>query len=301
MHSAARYIDPVADVQIPRDRFVESNRLRLHMLEWGAAGPTVLLLHGFLEHAHTWDLVAPSLAEAGFRVLALDWRGHGDSERIGRGGYYHFADYVADLAGLTRALRTSVTLVGHSMGANAALLYAGTEPTRVTALVCVDSLGPPDADPSLTTLRYAQWISDLERVSRTVRRGTTVEAAVARLQERFPRFSLEVARHLVLHGTIADGATRAWKFDPRHQTASPQPYYARQATAFWEAVRCPSLLVEGGQSPFRLAEAEIAERVRAIGAERVTVADAGHHPHLERPREFCEVLIPFLRRNACTD
>src|SRR5260221_14394223 len=70
---------PVPAVTVtPLDRFIDANRLRHHLLEWSDAGPTVLLLHGFLEHAHAWDFVAPLLARAGFRVLAPDWRGHAD-------------------------------------------------------------------------------------------------------------------------------------------------------------------------------------------------------------------------------
>src|SRR6185436_9723124 len=88
----------------PLSMFIVANRLRLHLLEWGETGPVVLLLHGFLEHAHAWDWVAPRVAEAGFHVFALDWRGHGDSQWVGDGGYYHFADYVADLAAIVRSL-----------------------------------------------------------------------------------------------------------------------------------------------------------------------------------------------------
>jgi alpha-beta hydrolase superfamily lysophospholipase len=109
----------------PRDRVAVANRLRHHLLEWGDAGAVVLLLHGFLEHAHVWDWVAPRLAEAGYHAFALDWRGHGDSAWVGAGGYYHFADYVADLGGLVRALGGRAALVAHSMGGNAAVLYAG--------------------------------------------------------------------------------------------------------------------------------------------------------------------------------
>ena len=62
------------------------------------------LLHGFQEHAHAWDRTAPLLAASGRHVVAWDARGHGDSEWIGRGGYYHFADYVADVAFVVRHL-----------------------------------------------------------------------------------------------------------------------------------------------------------------------------------------------------
>jgi pimeloyl-ACP methyl ester carboxylesterase len=281
-----------------RHRFLDANGLRLHVAERGVGGPPVLLLHGFLEHARAWDFVAAPLAAAGFRVAALDWRGHGDSEWVGRGGYYHFADYVADLAAVVRQLGDRPAIVAHSMGATAALLYAGTEPERLAALVCVDSLGPPDMDPETAPGRFAQWIADLERTRERARGRTLLDDAAHKLRERFPRFSQEAARHLALHGTVPDGRQRAWKFDPRHQTTSPQPYSARQAAAFWGAVRCPTLLIEGAESSLRLPPDEIERRCHALGAERVVLSDCGHHPHLERPHALTEVLVPFLRRHA---
>src|SRR6185295_2351622 len=234
------------------DRFLQANRLKLHLLEWGDTGPVVLLLHGFLEHAHAWDWVAPELAAAGHHVFALDFRGHGDSGRVGAGGYYHFADYTADLAFLVRALGGRAALVGHSMGASAALIYAGTEPERVSALVAVDSLGPPDTLPEAAPDRFAYWIGDLARAEV---RGPDADApadAAARLRERFPRFSPEVAQHMAEHGTRPNGSGRVWKFDPLHQTSVPQPFYIAQARAFWRRISCPVLYVEGGESYLRL-------------------------------------------------
>ena len=280
----------------PRDRFLSANRLTHHLLEWGDRGPVVLLLHGFLEHAHAWDRVAPRLAAAGFRVLALDWRGHGDSQWVGAGGYYHFADYTADLAALVRALGGRAALVGHSMGAGAALVYAGTEPERVTALACVDALGPPDMSPEVAPERFASWLADLERTAARDRPRLALAEAAARLRERFPAFSEETALQLAEHGTRPDGELRAWKFDPLHQTTSPQPYYVAQARAFWRRIACPVLYIEGAASPLRLDPAEVADRLTTLRAERVVIAGAGHHPHLERPDAFADALVPFLRR-----
>jgi pimeloyl-ACP methyl ester carboxylesterase len=279
----------------PRDRFIDANRLRHHLLEWGDGGPVVLLLHGFLEHAHTWGLVAPRLAAAGLHVFALDWRGHGDSEWIGRGGYYHFADYTADLAGLVRALGGEAALVGHSMGAGAALVYAGTEPERVRALACVDALGPGDMPAETAPDRFAAWVTALERAEVRTRRVLTLAEAEATLAERFPRFPPAVARHMAEHGTRPEGEARVWKFDPLHQTPSPQPYYVAQARHFWRRIACPVLYVEGAESPLRLDPAEVAERVAVLRARRVTIADAGHHPHLERPDVLADALRAFLQ------
>lgn len=282
-----------------RSRFVTVNRLRLHLLEWGEAGRPVLILHGFLEHAHAWDLVAPRLAGAGYRVLALDWRGHGDSEWIGAGGYYHFPDYTADLAGLVRLVGGSAALVGHSMGATAAMQYAGTEPDRVWALALVDGLGPPDSgDPAGVPERFAHWLADLERAAERNPRLMTLEEAKSRLRERFPRFSPNVARLLAEHGTRARSGLRVWKFDPLHQTRAPMPFQRRFAVEFWRRIRCPVLYVEGAESPLRLDPADREERLSILGAARVAIPACGHHPHLEQPDRLVEALREFLDRAA---
>lgn len=278
--------------------YIVANRLRHHLLEWGESGPTVLLLHGFLEHAHVWDWVAPRLAEAGHRVFALDWRGHGDSEWVGAGGYYHFADYVADLAFLVRGLGGRAALVAHSMGGNAAILYAGTEPERVWALASIEGLGPPDMDASTAPGRFAGWIGDLERHERRARAPLSHAEAVDRLHERYPRLTRAGAEHLVRYGMREEGGGLMWKFDPLHQTRTPQPFYARQAAAFWSRVRCPSLYVEGAESVLRLGDADLDERLGALRAERVTVDASGHHPHLENPAALAQILVGFLSRAA---
>lgn len=280
----------------PRERFVEANRLRHHLLEWGdGAGVPLLLVHGFQEHAHAWDWIAPRLAAAGHRVFALDWRGHGDSEWIGRGGYYHFADYVADLAAVVRRLGGRVSLVGHSMGGNAALLYTGTEPERVARVAVIEGLGPPDSPPEVAPERFAGWIEDLGRAAAAVRTPLSLDEAAARLQRHFP-LGDEVARHLALHGTrpTAANGLRTWKFDPLHSTRAPQPFYVAQARAFWARITCPVLYVEGSRSFLSSAALEIDERVRTLGAGRERIEGAAHHPHLEQPEATARVLLGFL-------
>ena len=261
----------------------------------------MILLHGFLEHAHAWDFVAPRLADAGFHVLALDWRGHGDTDWIGAGGYYHFPDYAADLAGVVRALGGRVALVAHSMGAGAAVLYTGTVPSSVTAIACIDALGPPDTDPETAPRRYEDWLADLDKAAARTRPLLTLADATARLRERFPHFPEPLAAHLALHGTRPDDGGRRWKFDPLHQTTAPIPYYVRQARPFWKRVACPVLYVAGGESPYRLPAVEEAERLAALRAERVVLPGVGHHPHLEAPERLAPLLIEFLRRSSCAD
>jgi pimeloyl-ACP methyl ester carboxylesterase len=283
----------------PRDVFLEANRLRLHLLEWGerGSGPPVLLLHGFQEHAHAWDWLAPKLAGAGHHVFALDARGHGDSEWIGRGGYYHFPDYVADVAAVVRQIGGRISLVGHSMGGNVALLYSGTEPERVATLALIEGLGPPDSPPGGAPKRFAAWVRDLERTSARQRRGRPLEEAAARLRHFFP-LTEEISLHLARHGTrpTGDDGRVIWKWDPLHITRSPQPFYVAQARTFWERITCPVLYLEGSRSFLSADALEVAERVKALGAERVTIEGAAHHPHLEQPDATARALLEFLAR-----
>lgn len=274
---------------------IVANRLTHHLLEWGGGARVVVLLHGFLEHAHVWSLVAPRLAAGGWHVYALDWRGHGQSDWVGAGGYYHFADYVADLAAVVRALGTRVALVAHSMGGNAALLYAGSAPQQVTGLVAIEGLGPGDADPADTPARYAQWCADLERVAARPRPTFTLAAAARRLRERYPRMGEEAIALLAAHGTrVVAGDQRAWVFDPLHQTRSPQPFYIAQARPFWQRIACPVLYVEGDESPLRYPEAELLDRLATLRAARVVIAGSAHHPHLEQPDQLAAALLAFL-------
>ncbi len=272
--------------------------LDLHLLDHGGSGPLVLLLHGFMEHAHAYDFMAPLVAAEGFRVVALDWRGHGDSAPIGAGGYYHFADYVADLAFVLRALGEPAVLVGHSMGGNACLLHAGTEPDRIRALVNIEGLGPPDASATTTPERYANWISDLERAASRAAtpRKLSLEEAEARLARNFPLWSAEVVRYMALHGTRPAGAARLWKVDPLHRTTSPQPFYAAQAEQFWQRIRCPVLYLDGDRSFLSAAPIDLERRLVALSAQRLRLDGCGHHPHLERPAATAAAIVRFLRQ-----
>ena len=278
----------------PRSRFLVANRLRHHLLEWGEHGPVVLLLHGFLEHAHAWDLVAPRLAAAGHHVFALDWRGHGDSEWVGSGGYYHFADYAADLAFLVRALGGRAVLVGHSMGATAAMSYAGLEPERVPALVLVDGLGPPDLESEPAPHRYEAWIRDLARRGERRHRTLTLEQATARLHERC--LSL-LARRGPPHGRARDpGLERRAPVEVR---SAPQDHVtgavlARAGGNLLAPGDLARALSRGRWSPLRLDPADRDERLAILRARRTTIAGSGHHPHLQQPETFAEVVLEFL-------
>lgn len=123
-----------------RDELVPAGRLRLHVVQWGRAGPPVVCLHGLTANAFCFQAFADALAD-NHRVIAYDLRGRGRSERPERG--YSVPIHAADLDQLLTALGLERTaLLGHSLGALIALYYAAWRPERVSKLILIDAGAP---------------------------------------------------------------------------------------------------------------------------------------------------------------
>src|SRR5437879_7577679 len=126
------------------DRSLTVHGQRFHLTDWGpAAAPTGLFLHGGTGHARTWDHEAAALAGR-FRIIALDQRGHGDSDPAPDGDYTLTA-LTGNIAAVVDALGIArVSLVGLSLGGRVAIVYAALHPERVERLIIVD-IGPDNA------------------------------------------------------------------------------------------------------------------------------------------------------------
>ncbi|NUP11039.1 MAG: alpha/beta hydrolase [Polyangiaceae bacterium] len=259
------------------------------------AKQTLLLLHGFLDAAATWDLVAAPLARAGYEVLAPDFRGFGESDRVPEGGYYHFADYVADMDDLVRALAPrSLSIVAHSMGGGVATLFAGARPERVEKLVVMEGLGPISDPPAYSVDRMRRWLADRQKISRTPRLISSMDEALERLAATHPRIDRDVLRtraeKLVRRG--ADG-TISWAWDPLHRTTSPTPFQTEVYGSFLRAITCPTLFVSGGPTGWH--PPDEAERLALFQKlDRVELPDAGHMMHWTAPDAVAGAILSFL-------
>jgi pimeloyl-ACP methyl ester carboxylesterase len=285
----------------PRDRFVDSQELMIHCLEWGeASGEPLILVHGFLDQAYSWT---PFVAEFERKakqpvwIVAPDCRGHGESGWVGAGGYYHFPDYVFDLDCVVRALGvTRFKLIGHSMGGTISLLYAGTFPDRVSKLVLIEGVGPEGMNFSDAPLRMGKWITEVhERGRHHFREYTSVAAGASQLQQTNPRLKSALALDLARAGMKQNPNGKwAWKFDPLHRTAAPQPFYAAQALEFLHRISCPVLIVDGKESRQTLRK-DKSQRYDAIADHRQVVIDrAGHMVHQDNPAALVEAVAPFV-------
>jgi len=280
----------------PSSRSVVANGLRHHLLEWDGGGrTTVLCLHGFLDLAWAFHRVAPRLAEAGFHVLAPDLRGHGETERVGPGGYYHFMDYLLDVSDLADALaRDRLALVGHSMGGSITGYFAGAFPERVWRAVIMEGIRMAEVAPESMPERVEEWIHGVRR-ARTHRQRVyrTLEDAAARIRQHDPRCPADEARFIAEHGTAPINGGYAYLHDPLHLTRAPYAFRTDHARAFWQAIRCPVLLLDGAES--ERVPIDYPRRVAAFQDARLAVIPgAGHMMMRHQPEEVARVVLEFL-------
>lgn len=263
---------------------------------WGDEdAPVVICLHGFLDFGLSFDPVARVLARH-YRVVAPDHRGHGESGRVGVGGYYHFPDYLLDLSRLVDYLEVDrVAVIGHSMGASMAVYFAGAWPERTAALALLDGIGPSAVGPERGPALMRRWVNDLKLLeARDDQVMPDLKTVAARVGRTSPNASdqrlLELAKDAAALGD--DGQYR-WRFDPMHRTTGPVPFDAGRFAAFLRAITCPSLVVWGEQSPMRPPDAE--QRTQMIAElQRAELPGAAHNLHHERPHELAPILSSFL-------
>ncbi len=266
-----------------RSRTLAVNGLALHLLESGRAGaPALCFLHGGAAHAHWFDRVTPAFTDR-FHVIALDQRGHGESQWA-EPPAYGTDDFTGDLLAVMDqlGLRT-MTVIGHSMGGHNAMTFAAWHPERVGALVIVDS----------RPVIPAERLDFMHARGRRLPRAYSSEEAGMQAFRLLPRETFAepaLLAHLARAGLAQRNGGWGWRFDPA-------THGARQPVDAWPLlprITAPTLIVRGGLSP--ILPAEMAERLRASipRATLVTIPEAYHHLTLDRPAEFAAALGRFL-------
>ena len=291
-----------------RSLFVDARHLRHHVLEWGdpAAAtppqPTLVLLHGWMDVAASFQFVVDAL-HADRHVLALDWRGFGLSAWPAVDSYW-MPDYLGDLEAVLDALlpaQQTIDLLGHSMGGNVVMLYAGVRPQRVRRLINLEGFGMPVTRPDQAPRRYAQWLDELKQPAR-LRHYPSIEAVAERLCQNNPLLGADKAAWLAPHWSrrTDDGS---WEIlgDPAHKRISPTLYQRDEALACWKLIAAPVLWIEGDRSDpakwwgTRYSKAEFHQRLDVVPTvTRHTLAPAGHMLHHDQPEALARHLEAFL-------
>ena len=276
------------ELTLPETHDVVLRRMRFHYLDWGTRGrPPILFLHGGGLNAHTWDLVCLGLRRDR-HCLALDQRGHGDSEWSPEMDYStesHVGDLEAfvDRVGLDRFV-----LVGMSLGGANGLAWAGRHSRRLAGLVLVD-IGPETRQAG--SRKIAAFTSEATPLD-------SVEDFVDKALAFNPRRNATLLRRSLLHNLrrMPDGKWM-WKYDQRHRGRVDPAAAERRRALLWSAVpgvTCPTLVVRGAESDvFHDEDAE--KLARALPDGRwVKVAGAGHTVQGDNPAGLLMSLREFL-------
>jgi len=270
------------------DRFVTLQKRRYHYTESGApTAPPVVMLHGVTGHARTWDEESRLLA-ARYRVLALDQRGHGDTDPAPDADYGDAA-LLADLEAFVAALGLGrISIVALSLGGRVAMNYAGHHPQGVEQLVIVD-IGPEIAPAGRA--RVGQMMAT------SPERFESVEDVVTHMRANAPLYTDTLLRHRAEHAVRPlPGGGFTWKYDRALRDAIRQGRLRLPADLWtqWRAITCPTLLVRGALSDV-LSE-EMAKRMaeELPTARLVVVPGAGHTVPGDQPALFQSLVREFL-------
>jgi esterase len=287
----------MANATKPRDEFIEANGLRFRYREWGDGRTrhAIIMLHGYASTSELWSDVAIDLARE-FRIIALDARGHGQSDTASDHDYTR-ASQVEDLEAIIESLGLrSVTLVGHGMGGGAALCYAAEHPEVVTALVVIETA--PEV--------LRSGVESLRRLVGSAPEFSSLDDAVQTFREFYPHASTEqIERRVLASLTQNDDGGYVWHFDsifrdPMARPPEPDPGQRRLAD-LWDCadrVQCPTMIVRGAETNMLTPEA-IQRLHRRIHGSRVSlIEDAGHDVPTDQPAALALNIREFLQSIA---
>lgn len=295
-----------------RSEFRSLRGLRHRLLHWGESSPAtperplLLMLHGWMDVGASFQFVVDALAQDR-AVMAMDWRGFGLSEGSGADSYW-FPDYLGDLDALLDQIAPDgarVDLLGHSMGGNVVMSYAGVRPQRIRRLINLEGFGLPDASPELAPSRLAEWLDDL-KTPQSLKPYDSLDGVAQRLMKTNPRLAADKAAWLAAHwAREQDGpyGHKTWHIlgDPAHKRANPVLYRRAEALACWRRIEAPTLWVEGALTdmsqwwgkryPREDFEARLAEVPQL---QRARLEGAAHMLHHDQPEALARVMEDFL-------
>jgi pimeloyl-ACP methyl ester carboxylesterase len=281
------------------DALITIGGLRLHLRDWGGPDvpPAILLVHGLASNARIWDLLAPLLAP-NFRLVAIDQRGHGLSDKPDDG--YDLATIADDLASAIVALGWLRPLVvGHSWGANVALQLAADHPELPAGIVLLDG--------GTNELASAMPLEEtLERLAPPRLAGTPRAEFLERLRSRWTSEVLSQGVEEAIMGNFAiDAEDRiAPHLTYENHLKIVRGMWEQQPTQLFSHVVCPTLIIPAELSPADQRAAEWVDRKRravavaevAMPHARVVWAhDTIHDVQLQRPAWLASELAAFAR------
>jgi len=294
--------------KVSRSEFVPIRNLQYHVQIWGEPAPgktPLVMVHGWMDVAASYQFVVDALKQDHY-IIAPDWRGYGKTTS-GPVDNYWFPDYMADLDFLLDHYSPDqpVNLVGHSLGGNVVMLYAGVRPERIRRLVNLEGFGMPATVPDMAPGRYAKWMDELKKLHRgelDMRAYDTIDGVARRLMKTNPRLGQDKADWLAQQWAQQD-AQGKWSIlgQPAHKVISAHLYQVDEVLALYRRATMPVLAVEASDNSLDLwwsgkfTLEQYHERIRQVpNVEIALIPDAGHMMHHDQPQLLAELIERFI-------
>jgi len=291
--------------------FVPLRGLRYHVRTWGepnanpASAVPLVMVHGWMDVSASFQFVVDALAQDRW-VMAPDWRGYGLTES-GSTDNYWFPDYLADLDFLLDALcpGQAIDLLGHSLGGNVAMLYAGVRPERIRRLVNLEGFGMAATQPAQAPGRYAKWMDELKAFHRgdmALRPYASADGVARRLMKTNPRLPKDKADWLARHWAHCNPQGQ-WEIlgDAAHKLVNAQLYRVDEVLALYARISAPTLAVQASDNSLdtwwkgSYTLAEYHQRLTVVPQlQTAHIDDAGHMLHHDQPEALARLIEPFL-------
>jgi pimeloyl-ACP methyl ester carboxylesterase len=294
--------------KIHRSEFVPIRNLTYHVQVWGEPSPEktpLVMVHGWMDVAASYQFVVDAFSQDHY-IIAPDWRGYGQTPSGGVDNFW-FPDYLADLEFLLDhyAPDQQVNLVGHSMGGNVVMLYAGVRPERIRRLINLEGFGMPATTPDQAPGRYAKWMDELKKLHKgemDLKAYDTSGGVARRLMKTNARLGEDKANWLATHWA-QENAEGKWAIlgQPAHKISNAQLYRVEEVTALYERISMPVLAVEASDNSLdmwwngKFTLAQYHERIKAVpNVEIARIEDAGHMMHHDQPEVLAQLIERFI-------
>ena len=285
-----------------RTQTLDIRGLKINVQEWGDSNSAKLfMLHGWMDCGASYKYMMPLLAED-FHVIAPDLRGFGESEHDPAG--YWFPDYFADLDCLLDHFspHERVNIVGHSMGGNIVLMYAGIRADRVNRAMSLEGIGLPPSTPKDALSKYQQWMQQtkVDEPSKIYPNSNMLKHSIYKGNPSLPDHIIEELAD-IWGKPIGDDGAYVLKHDHKHRNTNPVRYNFEDTLEIWKAVEAKVALVMATDSIHYLKWGsngridEMKEALRIAPEHYYEIHNCNHMLHLEQPEATAKVVLAFFK------
>lgn len=272
--------------------------IEIHGLHWGnPEGEPVLALHGWLDNAASFSQLAPFLRD--YHIVAIDLPGHGLSGHWPAHAHYHLWAGVEDIECVLDQLGwDQCHLLGHSMGAAMATLYAGTFPERLKSLTLIEAIGPMAGDFEGAPKRLADAIRSMKQYSPQQRNRDNLESFVASRMDGHLKLSQASAELIMSRSVYEHDEGFSWRNDKRLRYTSMMRLPEELIGSFIRAISCPTLGIFANDGLFTQEQLEL-RWSQLKNADPVIWLDGGHHLHMDGDvKAIADHILAFWRHRG---